>query len=79
MSGTLDLGITFTANLEDDLVGYTGSDYAELINGRKSIGGYIFILSGGPLSYQSKLQSTIALLSIEEEYMVTTEVEKKAL
>ncbi len=31
MSGTLDLGITFTPNSEDELVGYTDSDYAKLI------------------------------------------------
>lgn len=37
------------------------------------------MLSDRPLSYQSKLQSTIALLSYKVEYMVTTEVRKKAL
>ena len=30
LSGTLDLGIAFTADLEDDLVGYTDSDYVGL-------------------------------------------------
>lgn len=55
---TLDLVITFTANLKDDLVDYTDSNYtnyAELIDGRKSISGYIFMLSGGLLSHQLKL------------------------
>ena len=79
LSGTLDLKITFTANSEDDLVGYTDSDYAGLIDGRKSIGGYIFMLSGGPLSHQSKLQSTVALSSTEAEYMTTVEARKEAL
>ncbi len=37
------------------------------------------MLSGGPLSHQSKLQSTTALLSTEAEYMATTEAGKKAL
>ncbi len=32
MSGTLDLGITFTPNSEDEPVGYTDSDYAKLID-----------------------------------------------
>ena len=79
LSGTLDLGITFTADSENDLVGYTDSDYAGLLDGRKSTGGYIFMLSGGPLSHQSKLQSTVALSSTEAEYMATTEAGKEAL
>ena len=79
LSKTLDLGIAFTADLEDDLVVYTDSDYAELTDGRKSIGGYIFMLSGGPLSYQSKLQSTVALTSTEAEYMTIVEAGNEAL
>ena len=79
LSATLGLGITFNSNSENDLVGYTDSDYAGLVDGRKSTGGYIFMLSGGPLSHQSKLQSTVALSSTEAEYMATTEAGKEAL
>ncbi len=79
LSSTSGLGITFNANSENDLVGYTDSDYEGLVDGRKSTGGYIFMLSGGLLSHQSKLQSTVALSSTEAEYMATTEAGKKAL
>ena len=37
------------------------------------------MLSGGPLSHQSKLQITVALLSTEAEYVATTEAGKEAL
>ncbi len=79
LSATLELGITFNTNSENDLVSYKDSDYARLVDGRKSTGGYIFMLSGGPLFYQSKLQSTVALSSTEAEYMATTEAGKEAL
>ena len=79
LSGTLELGITFTADSDDNLVGYTDSDEAGLIDGRKSTGGYVFMLSGGDLSDQSKLQSTVALSSTEAEYMAITEAGKEAL
>ena len=79
LSGTLDLGITFTANSEDGLVGYTDSDYEGLADGQKATGGYIILLSGAPLSHQSKLQSTVALSSTEAEYMATVEAGKEAL
>ncbi len=79
LSGTLDLGITFQADSSDELVGYTDSDYAGLVDGRKSTGGYIFMLSGGPLSHQSKLQNNVALSSTEAEYMAACEAGKEAL
>ena len=79
LSGTLDFGITFQADSSDELIGYTDSDYAGLVDGRKSTGGYIFMLSGGPLSHQSKLQNTVALSSTEAEYMAACEAGKEAL
>ena len=79
LSGTLDLGIVFTADSKDDLVGYIKFDYAGSIDGQKSIGGYIFILPSRPLSHQLKLQSTITLSSTKAEYMATVDRRKKAL
>ncbi len=55
------------------------SDYSELIEGRKSTGGYIFMLSDGILSHRSKLQIIVALSSTEAEYMATTEAGMEAL
>ena len=37
------------------------------------------MLSGSPISHQSKLQATVALSSCEAEYMAITEASKKAL
>lgn len=77
MSWIFDLGITFTANSEDNLVGYTNFDYARLIDDEKSIGDYIFMLSSRPLFHQSKLQSTVALLLTKTEYIAITKAKKK--
>ena len=79
LSRTVDLGITFTADSEDELIGYSDSDDAGLIEGQKSTGGYIFILSGRPLSHQSELQSSVTLSSIEAKYMAATEAGKGTL
>ena len=79
LAGTLELGITFKSNVTDELVGYTDSDWAGLKDGRRSTGGYTFLLSGGPVSHQSKQQATVALSSTEAEYMATTEAGKEAL
>ena len=79
LAGTLKLGITFRSDATDELVRYTDSDWAGLKDRRRSTGGYTLLLSGGPVSHQSKQQMTVALSSTEAEYMATTEARKKAL
>ena len=46
---------------------------------RKSIGGYAFLINGAGVSWNSKKQSTVALLSTEAEYMALTQGIKEAL
>ena len=72
LAGTLELGITFRCDSADELVGYSDSDWAGLKDRRRSTGGYTFLLSGGPVSHQSKQQATVALSSTEAEYMAIT-------
>lgn len=79
MFRTLKLGINFIINSKNELVGYIDSDYTKLIDNQKSIAGYIFMISGRPLSYQSKLHNTITLLLYEAEYMAIIEVIKEVL
>ena len=79
LAGTLELGITFRSDIADELIGYTDSDWAGLKDGRRSTGGYAFLLSGGPVSHQSKQQATVGLSSTEAEYIATTEAGKEAL
>ncbi|KAG8487895.1 hypothetical protein CXB51_018354 [Gossypium anomalum] len=41
--------------------------------------GYVFTLAGGPISWKSTLQSTVALTTIEAEYVAVTEAVKEAI
>lgn len=79
LAGTLDLEITFRSDSTNELVGYTDSDWARLKDRQRSTGGYTFLLLGGPVSYQSKQQATVALSSTKAEYMATTKPGKEAL
>ena len=47
--------------------------------GFRSITGYAFSLADGAISWQSKRQKSIALSTVEAEYMVTTEAVKKVI
>lgn len=59
-------------------VGYSDSDWAGSNAGRKSIGGYVFLLAGSPISWQAKKQTCVATSSNEAEYMAASEAAKEA-
>nr|GEW97826.1 retrovirus-related Pol polyprotein from transposon TNT 1-94 [Tanacetum cinerariifolium] len=77
VKGTSDVALSFG---DSDLVvtGYVDSDYAGDLDGSKSTTGYVFTLSGGTVSWVSKLQSFVAMLTTEAEYVVV-EANKEAV
>ena len=59
--------------------GYCDSDWGSNIDDRRSITGYVFTLGGGAVSWQSKKQPTVALSSVEAEYMAAAQAAREAL
>lgn len=55
--------------IQASITGYCDSDWASNTDTRKSVAGYVFVLAGGAVSWSSKSQSTIALSTVEAEYM----------
>ena len=88
LSGTRDFGLTF-GNIPDYVngkdvyanipYGYSDSDWAGDLPTRKSTGGYVFMLNGGPVSWKSQLQTCVALSTAEAEYMELSESAKEAM
>ena len=64
LKGTAELGITYKHE-KSDLVGYVDADYAGDLEDRRSFTGYAFILSGGPVTWDSKKQKTTAVSTTE--------------
>jgi len=54
-------GITYRAGDNLNLIGYVDSDFAGCKDTRRSTEGMIFIVAGGPVSWESKRQDTVAL------------------
>lgn len=81
ISGTLNLTITYSLqhNTPLELCGFTDSDWGSDLDDRRSIGGYLFLIAGGVVSWQSKKQPTVALSTTEAEYMAATQACKEAL
>jgi hypothetical protein len=78
LSKTQKMGITYTKG-GAALVGYTDSDYGGDTETRRSTTGYAFILGGGAVSWNSKLQPVVAMSTAEAEYMAASMAVKEAL
>lgn len=78
LKGTLNLRIIYEKN-NSPLFGYVDADWAGCPIDRRSFTGFVFMLSGGPVTWESRKQRTVALSSTESEYMGLTEAAKDAL
>jgi hypothetical protein len=82
LKGTSFLGLTYRRkNLETTIgkVGYADADFASSTMDRKSISGNVFMFGGAAVSWLSKKQSTVALSTMEAEYMSITSATTQAL
>lgn len=78
LKGSRDQGITYGSQNKLLFEGYLDSDWAGDKDSRKSTFGFIFMLNGGPMSWYSKKQPTVALSSTETEYIALTLAAKEA-
>lgn len=83
LRGTSELGIKYGGMTGSDagtkLVGYCDSDWAGDVSTRRSTTGYVFMLGGAAVSWESRLQPTVALSSSEAEYMALSAAVQEAL
>lgn len=82
LKGSVNYRITYTGSNDrhPQLIGYCDADWAQDRDcKRKSTSGYVFVMCGGAISWQSKKQSTIALSSTEAELMAITSSTKELL
>lgn len=88
LKGTINLGINFNglsssvvdgAESHDLPLSMCDADWAGDRSTRRSTTGYVFKLAGGPISWRSKLQPTVALSSTEAEYRAITEAGQELL
>ena len=78
LKGTADHGLAFTPNASGDCVGYSDADWGGDLNDRKSTSGYLFLISGGAVSWRSKKQTCVALSTAEAEYVALASAAQEA-
>jgi hypothetical protein len=71
---TLQCGIFSEANNQLQLHGYTNVDWVGNVSDRRSTSGFIFSFGSGAISWSNKKQPTVALSSMEAEYMTHSQV-----
>ena len=69
IKNTMDYGLTYYRDSTLSPVAYVDADYGGCRDTRRSTSGYVFIMAGGPVTWSSKRQTTVALSTVEAEYV----------
>jgi hypothetical protein len=80
LAGTTNKGVSYRkGDVDSKLVVFSDSDWAGCKTTRRSTSGFLVYFAGGPISWKSKMQPTIALSSCEAEYVALTVAVKDVL
>lgn len=78
LKATANLVITYRKGIDIKPYGFSDASYADEPDSRKSTAGYVFLSSGGPVSWKSMTQRNVSTSTGEAEYVSTCESGKQA-
>ncbi|KMQ81635.1 retrovirus-related pol polyprotein from transposon tnt 1-94, partial [Lasius niger] len=78
LKGTADYGLMYRKS-GMPLYGVVDADWGANTVDRRSYSGYAFILAGAAVCWEARKQRTVALSSVEAEYMAMSEATKEAI
>ncbi|XP_062542536.1 uncharacterized protein LOC134210512 [Armigeres subalbatus] len=79
LKGTKDMKIIYSKQADERFAGFSDADWGNDVETRRSITGYVFMKSGGPISWNCRRQSTVALSTTEAEYMAISAAAQEAI
>ncbi|KAK7863601.1 hypothetical protein R5R35_013473 [Gryllus longicercus] len=78
LKGTINFGIEYRRNSEMLVVtGHSDSDFGNDLDTRRSMSGYVFLLSNGAVTWSSQIQKAVTLSTTEAEYVAASEATKE--
>lgn len=78
ISGTRNEGISYGGMSDSIAFGYSDADWGGCKTTRRSTSGYLFLMSGGPISWRSRKQTVTATSSCKAEYIAACTAAKEA-
>lgn len=80
LKATKDYGLCYTKTTQtSEITGYSDADYANDLDTRRSVTGYVFMKSGAAVTWSSQKQQTVALSTTEAEFMAACAATKEAM
>ena len=73
IKNTLDYGLTYSCDFDISPTAFVDADYGGCRDTRQSTLGYVFMMAGGPVTWSSKRQATVALSTVEAEYVAMSQ------
>ena len=77
LKGTMNYGLLYSG--DSDVLAYSDADWAGDVDDRKSTSGYMFQIAGGPVSWKSRKQDTVALSTAEAEYVALSSAAQECI
>jgi hypothetical protein len=77
--GTQRAGLLYGSGKQETFLGYCDANHGGDVATRRSTTGFVFLLHGAAVSWQSKLQPTVALSTTEAEYQAAGMAAREAL
>ena len=71
--------VHFLGSKEPGVEGYTDADYVRDMDKRRSTSGYVFMFTGGVVSWRSRLQNCTSMSTTKAEYIAVSEACKEAI
>ena len=69
IKNTINYGLTYSHNADLSPTTFMDADYGGCRDIHCSMSGYVFMMAGGAVTWSSKCQTTVALFTIEAEYV----------
>jgi len=79
LKGTQHYSLTYGVGQPSHFHGYTDSNWANDKGDRRSVCGYVFFLHGGAINWRARKQQSVALSSVEAEYVAAAEAARDAV
>ena len=85
LKGSIDFQLTYGAESSGSsgsmlaVLGHCDSDWGGSIDDRRSVSGTVFTIAGGAVTWQAQRQKSVALSTVEAEYMAACQAAKDAV